>query len=103
MSSDFSAALQAHFNSQKESEPTHDSDTYGQLTALIAKVTGIDAESIDRDAKLADLDVTSLALVELTVRAEEKFKVQFDEGTVLNFDTVDDVVQFIDHKLDSTQ
>ncbi|QCB28901.1 acyl carrier protein [Corynebacterium endometrii] len=100
MSSDFSAALQAHFNSQQEATSPKDSDTYGQLTALIEKVSGVDSESIERDARLADLGISSLALVELTVRAEEAFKVQFDEGTVLNFDTVGDVAAYIDERKD---
>lgn len=76
------------------------SSTFGQLAQLIQNIAGIDAEQIHRDSKLKDLAIPSLSLIELTIRAEEAFRVRFEEGTVLAFETVGDIANYIDHSAD---
>lgn len=99
MASDFSAALAAALNTQQpdtNADKSTEGDTFGQLARLIQDVTGVEEDSIERDASLDNLGVSSLALIELTVRAEERFKVRFEESTVAGFDTVGDVAAYID-------
>ena len=104
-------ALAAHLNSTSNTasdsagnsvdKNTDDaSSTFGQLSQLIQNVTGIDAEQIEPESRLEDLAIPSLSLIELTIRAEEAFRVQFEEGTVLAFETVGDIANYIDHNAD---
>ncbi len=76
------------------------SSTFGQLAQLIQNITGIDAEQIEPESRLEDLAIPSLSLIELTIRAEEAFRVRFEEGTVLAFETVGDIANYIDHSAD---
>ncbi len=93
MANDFSAQLRAAFieDTPQEQEAT---DTYGQLARLITSITGI-AEP-GREDKLNDLGLTSLNLIELTIKAEEKFKIPFEEATAAAFETVGDIAAYID-------
>lgn len=99
MGNDLSAALAAHLESAEaattDSSDTAGADTFGQLARLVQDVAGVEADSLSRESSLKDLSVASLALVELTIRAEEKFGVRFEESTVLAFETLGDVVDFI--------
>lgn len=99
MANDLSAQLQAKFQGSapdKDQEP--DQDTLGELIALIVKVTATEAE-LGRDTALSDVGVESLELIELTVRAEELFKVRLTEETMLNCDTIGDIVDYLeDHQ-----
>lgn len=99
MANDLSAQLQAKFQGSapdKDQEP--DQDTLGELIALIVKVTATEAE-LGRDTALSDVGVESLELIELTVRAEELFKVRLTEETMLNCDTIGDIADYLeDHQ-----
>lgn len=97
MANDLTAQLQAHFSSGPAEESISSAgDTYGELCQLIESVTGVDADDIERDKPLADVDLRSLTMIELTVKAEEKFKVRLDEETVLGFSTVGDFVNYVE-------
>lgn len=99
MANDLSAQLQAKFqgsDSDKDHDP--DRDTLGELIVLIVKVTGTEAE-LGRDTALSDVGVESLELIELTVRAEELFKVRLTEETMLNCETIGDIADYLeDHQ-----
>ncbi|MER0071615.1 acyl carrier protein [Corynebacterium sp. KPL2850] len=99
MANDLSAQLQAKFQgSDPDKDHDPDRDTLGELIALIVKVTGTEAE-LGRDTALSDVGVESLELIELTVRAEELFKVRLTEETMLNCETIGDIADYLeDHQ-----
>ncbi|APT93647.1 hypothetical protein CPHO_03755 [Corynebacterium phocae] len=61
---------------------------------MISSVTGGDEPA--REDRLDNIGVTSLDLIELAVRVEQKFGVRVDEATAQGFNTVGDVVAYID-------
>lgn len=99
MANDLSAQLQARFQgSDPDKDQDPDRDTLGELIALIIKVTGTEAE-LGKDTALSDVGVESLELIELTVRAEELFKVRLTEETMLNCETIGDIADYLeDHQ-----
>lgn len=56
---------------------------------------GPEREQITREAKLADLEIDSLDLVELLQVAEEKFGVEIDPGDAKDVTTVGDALDLI--------
>lgn len=97
MANDLSAQLAARFGSAPaegtDSSPAE--DTYGELTRLITKVTGIE-EGLERDTLLEDLGVESLERIELAVRLEEARGVRLDEETMLSVTTVGDLADYLE-------
>ncbi|MDR7329853.1 acyl carrier protein [Corynebacterium guangdongense] len=81
-------------------DATEDKDapttTAGRLAKLIEKVAGVEAQAVTEDRRLADLGVDSLDRIEMTVRAEEEFGRRIDEEDVNEWETVADVVAFLD-------
>lgn len=101
MSNDLHAALQAALNSSGADDgeangTTSPQSVYGELVRLAVKISHADEEAFPREARLSDVPLSSLDLIELTVRAEETFKVRLDEETVAGMTTVDDFVTFIE-------
>ncbi|MDN6198847.1 acyl carrier protein [Corynebacterium flavescens] len=96
MSNDFSAQLQARFQgTQPRNDSPEPSDVYGKLTQLISKVTGV-TEGLERDARFEDLGVASLDFIELTVRAEDEFKVRLEEETMAEISTIGELVNYVE-------
>ena len=56
---------------------------------------GVEPELISRDAKLKDLQISSLDLVELSQIAQEEFGVEVRPDEAQNLQTVDDVITLI--------
>lgn len=105
MSNDLSAQLQAHLNKQaaEDDEGARES-TFKEVAALIARITGADIDDIERATTLEDLEVTSLNLVEFTVRAEDMFGIRLSESDATAITTVEDAVDLIDQlRQDSTE
>ena len=63
-------------------------------------VLDIDESKITLDAKLKeDLELDSLDSVELIMSAEEEFGIEIPDEDVMNFKTVNDIVNYIEeHK-----
>lgn len=66
-----------------------------QLATLIEEVSGIEAAEVVPEAKISDLGIDSLSLIEFAVRTEDTFGVWLDDSTVLGFNTVGDAVEYI--------
>ncbi len=95
MANDFSHLLRSKFG-QEEPEQEAAGDTYGELARLITRIAGV--ENPERGDRLEDLGLSSLNLIELTVRAEERFGVRFEEATAAAFETVGEVADYIDSR-----
>ena len=71
-----------------------------QIKEILKDTMDIDESKITLDAKLKeDLELDSLDSVELTMSAEEEFGIEIPDEDVMNFKTVNDIVNYIEeHK-----
>ena len=97
MANDLSAQLAARFGSEpaEDTDSAPAGDTYGELTRLITKVTGIE-DGLERDALLEDLGVESLERIELAIRLEEACGVRLTEETMLSVKTVGELANYLE-------
>ena len=67
------------------------------LADIVNEVAGIDADDVQLDKSFVDdLDVDSLAMVEIIVGCEEKFGVTIPDEESKNLKTVGDAVAYIE-------
>ena len=71
-----------------------------QIKKILVETLDIEEEKITLDAKLKDdLNLDSLDSVELIMSAEEEFGIEIPDEDVMNFKTVNDIVNYIEeHK-----
>ena len=71
-----------------------------QIKEILKDTMDIDESKIPLDAKLKeDLELDSLDSVELIMSAEEEFGIEIPDEDVMNFKTVNDIVNYIEeHK-----
>ena len=71
-----------------------------QIKKILVETMDIDESKITLDAKLKeDLELDSLDSVELIMSAEEEFGIEIPDEDVMNFKTVNDIVNYIEeHK-----
>ena len=71
-----------------------------QIKDIVKDTMDIDESKITLDAKLKeDLELDSLDSVELIMSAEEEFGIEIPDEDVMNFKTVNDIVNYIEeHK-----
>lgn len=71
-----------------------------QIKKILVETMDIEEEKITLDAKLKDdLNLDSLDSVELIMSAEEEFGIKIPDEDVMNFKTVNDIVNYIEeHK-----
>lgn len=71
-----------------------------QIKKILIETMDIEKEKITLDAKLKDdLNLDSLDSVELIMSAEEEFGIEIPDEDVMNFKTVNDIVNYIEeHK-----
>ena len=67
-----------------------------QIKEILKDTMDIDESKITLDAKLKeDLELDSLDSVELIMSAEEEFGIEIPDEDVMNFKTVNDIVNYI--------
>ena len=71
-----------------------------QIKKILVETMDIEEKKITLDAKLKDdLNLDSLDSVELIMSAEEEFGIEIPDEDVMNFKTVNDIVNYIEeHK-----
>ena len=71
-----------------------------QIKKILVETMDIEEEKITLDAKLKDdLNLDSLDSVEPIMSAEEEFGIEIPDEDVMNFKTVNDIVNYIEeHK-----
>ena len=71
-----------------------------QIKEILKDTMDIDESKITLDAKLKeDLELDSLDSVELIMSAEEEFGIEIPDEDVMNFKTVNDILNYIEeHK-----
>ena len=69
-----------------------------QIKEILKDTMDIDESKITLDAKLKeDLELDSLDSVELIMSAEEEFGIEIPDEDVMNFKTVNDIVNYIEY------
>ena len=69
-----------------------------KVIGILSEFSEVPAESISGDSRLeGDLGLTSLDVVGIVGRIEEEFDVNIDESLDVDFQTVNDIVEFIKH------
>ena len=67
------------------------------LADILEEVAGVNPDDVADEKSFTDeLDVDSLAMVEVVVAAEEKFGVKIPDDEVANLKTVGDAVSYIE-------
>ncbi|MDO5669158.1 MAG: acyl carrier protein [Corynebacterium sp.] len=66
-----------------------------ELAQIIEEASGIEAETLTPDARLTDLGVSSLAMIEIAVRIEDTFGVRLDDETVFRISTVGELAEHV--------
>ena len=73
---------------------------FEKIRKMMAEQLNIDPDRITLKTKFVDdLRIDSLDIVELLMRAEDEFRMEFDNSVVLNFSSVGDVVDYITNAL----
>ncbi|MFE7570572.1 acyl carrier protein [Streptomyces sp. NPDC057539] len=74
-------------------------DIYQRLLELLTSTFGLDPESIEPTSTLSALELDSLALVELSVAAQEEFDVPLEDSELGPDSTVGQAAELISGKL----
>lgn len=73
---------------------------FEKIRKMMAEQLNIDPDRITLKTKFVDdLRIDSLDIVELLMRAEDEFGMEFDNSVVLNFSSVGDVIDYITNAL----
>lgn len=85
--------------STPENKPNTRAENLAALAKIFQDYAGVDAEEVVPAASVInDLGVNSLALVEITIRTEDAFGVRLEDRTVAGFDTVADVLDYLEEQ-----
>lgn len=69
-----------------------------QLSKIIVEEMDFDESQIDFDAKISDMDIDSIDLVDLIMAIEEEFEIEFADEELDEIETLSDIVSLIESK-----
>ena len=68
-----------------------------KIVAVLAEFTDVPVESINGNSRIVgDLGLTSLDVVGVISRLEEEFEISVDETEIVDFQTVSDIVTYVE-------
>ncbi|MEV6752689.1 phosphopantetheine-binding protein [Streptomyces sp. NPDC051214] len=73
--------------------------TYDRFVGLLTKGFGVEADEVSPESTFADLELDSLALVELTLAAQEEFDITLTDDELHASSTMRDAAGILDAKL----
>ncbi|MFD7448692.1 acyl carrier protein [Kitasatospora sp. NPDC059827] len=75
---------------------TNDHDILDAIAEIIEEVLGVDSADVSAETSFADdLDVDSLAMMEIAVAVEDRFEVKIPDDRVKDLRTVGDAVNYV--------
>ena len=75
---------------------------FESLKKFLVEELRVNESDVTMDAELsADLGINSLELADLVYLCEEKFNVEIDDEELHNFNTVGDVVRYLESKINN--
>ena len=69
-----------------------------QLSKIIVEEMDFDESQIDFDAKISDMDIDSIDLVDLIMAIEEEFEIELADEELDEIETLSDIVSLIESK-----
>lgn len=76
--------------------------TLGRIARIIEEVSGVDKESVTADSDLNDgLHLSSVALIEISVRMEDALRVRIEDEDIWSAKTVGDLVALAENQTGS--
>ncbi len=70
---------------------------FEEVRSLISEQFGVDVETIEGTSHLqGDLNADPLSIADLASSLEAKFKIKIPQEEVMKFDTVSDIVNFVE-------
>jgi acyl carrier protein len=82
---------------------TTEREIFTSFTRIIEEVGGVPASMVTPGADIAeDLEINSLAMVEMFIAAEEKFNVEIPDDAIKDLKTVQDVVSYVQRAQDGS-
>lgn len=77
--------------------------TFEEVKKLISEQLGVEENSIQDSSHLADdLNADPLSIADLVVSLEDRFKVKIPQEEIIKFNTVADIVEFIEDHSDGS-
>jgi len=67
-----------------------------ELAQIIEEASGLEAEDLTPEAKISELGINSLAMIEIAVRIEDAFGVRLDDETVFRTSTVGELAELVE-------
>ncbi len=67
-----------------------------ELAQIIEEASGLEAEALTPEAKISELGINSLAMIEIAVRIEDAFGVRLDDETVFRTSTVGELAELVE-------
>lgn len=80
-------------------ESTHALSVTARLMALAARRSGLDVNTIDRQAPLAELGIDSLGMAELMFDIDDEFDVEITDEQIAGLTHVDSLIALIEAQL----
>ena len=75
-----------------------DAEILAGLGEIVDEVAGVPADQVTPDKTFVDdLDIDSLAMVEIAVAAQDKFGVEIPDEQLKDLKTVQDVITYVRH------
>ncbi len=69
-----------------------------KVVNIISEQLQVDKDKITPTLSLKDVGADSLAIMDLVLAVEDEFDLQLDESDQLNFNTVEDIIKFLEEK-----
>jgi len=67
-----------------------------ELAQIIEEASGLEAEALTPEAKISEVGINSLAMIEIAVRIEDAFGVRLDDETVFRVKTLGELADHIE-------
>lgn len=67
-----------------------------ELAQIIEEASGLEAEDLTPEAKISEVGINSLAMIEIAVRIEDAFGVRLDDETVFRTSTLGELAELIE-------
>lgn len=97
LSNSLSDQLAARLSQTEETAPDlTDASTLARIAALIEKISGTDAQTVEATHTPADLGLGSLDRIELMVRVEDTFGVRIDDRVAADLATIGQLSEYVD-------
>lgn len=84
----------------KKGEKMNNTNIRDEIISILSEVTGAEPISITGDKMLEDLEIDSILFIQLVIKCETNFNIQFDDDMLLisNFSKIDEFIEYIEKK-----